>query len=82
MLSCFEVQKSRQALADWERNLASNVLVQTRAWHDERLAYVTMMHEEQANLAQDPELQCDGYAFRPLSYELHCIRGDATNTAV
>eukprot|EP00959_Pyramimonas_sp_CCMP1952_P183635 3839730-Pyramimonas_sp.AAC.1 len=62
-----EKKGSRQNVSRWERLMSANIVLQSRDYYFENYEYIM-------NLAHR-QIPSSG-----MSYEIHCIRGDGTNT--
>ena len=86
LMKIVETNVSKWALNNWERLLAANIVVQSRQWYEDQ--YV-MLEEQRAvalSLGTAASLTTSSFDItmphkKLFSYEIHSIRGDATNTA-
>ena len=62
-------------MAEWEKLLAAAVLASSRQWYKEKKEQVARV---KAELPKVPRL--DGAPRRLVSWEIHSVEGDATNT--
>ena len=72
-IAVMEYDVSRTSVFRWELQLANSIVVQARHWFSQHYAYLDYMREVMDGVIVQRRL---------FSYEIHCIRGDGTNTAV
>eukprot|EP00959_Pyramimonas_sp_CCMP1952_P467915 9492384-Pyramimonas_sp.AAC.1 len=76
VLNMEEIATSRQCLNNWQCLLGANILVQSRRWYD---AHYSALRSTQAHYSSlEPSQFAD---MRDMSWELHCVRCDATNSS-
>eukprot|EP00959_Pyramimonas_sp_CCMP1952_P133435 2790268-Pyramimonas_sp.AAC.1 len=68
------VTRARQALNNWECLLGANILAQTAAWYKAQHLFLGLQRGHFRSQAQD-------LPTRDMSWEIHVIRCDATNSS-
>ena len=72
LLSHMDAPVTRYTVSRWEMQLASTIIAWAKTWHGAHYAWLLYCHD-----------QCEaGSQSNVLSYELHLVAADATNTAV
>ena len=83
LLLAVEVPFQRNTVHRWEKTLADALLSMSRCWYAEHYDYLRKLrqffHERHERAVSSGEAMDDRFA---LSYEIHTVRGDATNAAV
>jgi hypothetical protein len=83
LLLAVEVSYQRDTVYRWEKRLANALLSMSRSWYAEHYGYLRRLrqffHERREGALSSEKAMGDRYN---LSYEIHTVRGDATNAAV